>query len=476
MKGIIRSISWQDPSERTQSTVNASTVTKERLTSLSIPERDTLEFCTEFYTQNSESPAFRVMFDYFEQANRPEVVSFLEEVVSAPWYEGASFKTLYETAIEEQAADSLTKVCKEAVKIATVGVLDHGVLVKGTDAAVAHLFTAARVAPRDNKDRVPNNMKDATGHLSDLYSTRKNNPSQTYGVMLGYGIFDSSTGGIRKKQLYLHAGYGGHLKSTSMLNFIVNAAVDGGWNPLLFTSEMPQEEVMFLMTAIHSGNPKFNGYQPPLNAFRLLLGNLSPQEELFMKEVMDDLVNNPNHGSIRVVDSGEFTTFGSVMQRTVREHADMEVDVVWCDYITRLPVDAKYRSMTLTEGRNETIAEAKRFAMSFDKGAGLAVCSPFQVNREGYKSAKANEGKMGKTALGMYNAAEKEADVITYIFFDEEEKATSEPKVGIMKSRWGEESFQTTSLFLEPDSRRLFDLSAGMSGSMPVAEADEVEI
>lgn len=108
------------------------------------------------------------------------------------------------------------------------------------------------------------------------------------------------------------------------------------------------------------------------------------------------------------------------------------------------------------------------------------MCTPFQVNREGYKKAKQSEGRMDKTALAQYNAAEKEADVITYIFYDEDEAAASEPKVGLLKSRWGEVSYKPVSLFIEPDSRRIFDLSSGMATSaMPVGTgnpSDEVEI
>ena len=117
--------------------------------------------------------------------------------------------------------------------------------------------------------------------------------------------------------------------------------------------------------------------------------------------------------------------------------------------------------------------------MSYDGGRGLAVCSPFQVNREGYKSAKANEGRMNSTSLAQYNAAEKEADIISYIWYDEEERAASEPKVGMIKSRWGGVSGTPVSLFLEPDSRRIYDLSSGMSVSEPLGSHDasaEVEI
>lgn len=479
MKKVLRSLTYADPAEKDKAKANLGYARPDRLLNLSKAEDKVLNHVVDFYASNGEPPALQLVYDFFEQANASEETTLVEELTAENFYEGASFRTIFEGEVEEQAAQNLVSTCKDAIKIATQGIQEKGTLIKGTQEAVAHLFSAARPAPPNETGRLKASMTENKDALKELYEERKNNPQNTYGVLTGYGIFDQATAGIRKKQFYIHAGFGGHLKSTLMFNMIVNAAVDGGWNPLLFTSEMPAEDVQQLLIAIHSANPKFNGVGRPINAFRLLLGALRPEEESFYDEVKDDLLTNPNHGSIRVIDSSEFTTFGSVMQRTVREHVETEVDLLWVDYITRLPVDAKYRSIDINTARNETLADAKRFAMSFNNGEGLPVCTPFQVNREGYKKAKTNEGRMDKTALAQYNAAEKEADVITYIFYDTDEQATSEPKIGMMKSRWGRVPADPISVFIEPDSRRIFDLTAGMgpqTGYAPTAGGGEEEV
>ncbi len=154
------------------------------------------------------------------------------------------------------------------------------------------------------------------------------------------------------------------------------------------------------------------------------------------------------------------------------------MDELWVDYITRQPVDAKYLAMKMshTEAVNATLADAKRFSMSFDNGTGLAVCSPFQVNREGFKKAKANSGQMDKTALAQYNAAEKEADVISYIFYDSDESITHEPKIGMMKSRWGAIEYAPSPVFIDPDCRRIYDMTGGMpAGAAPTQSANRPE-
>lgn len=480
MKIVLRGLTWKDDAEKNEAKINFKEVRQDRFLDLRRTESVILEFLTTFYGTHGEAPSIKVIYDHFEAANQPEEIGLVEELTAVDLYSGASFVESVEREVEKQAAANLARECRAAMEIASQGKTTKNVLIKGTAAAIEHLVSSMRIPPAKEDEYLPSGMKEGAVKLTQLYEERKADPN-TYGVPSGYGLIDSSTAGLRKKQLYLHAGYAGHLKSTIMLNMIVNAAVDGGYNSLVFTSEMAKADLMFILTAIHSANPKFNGVANPISAKRLMLGALGQAEEDFYKEVLDDLVNNSMHGSVRVVDSGEFTTFSSVMQRTVQEHQRQEVDILWVDYLTRLPLDAKYLRWTVTEARNETIADAKRFAMAFDQGKGLPVCSPFQINREGFKKARDQEGKMNLTALAQYNAAEREADIITYTFYDAEQKATCEPVLGVLKSRYGDTSYEPVKLVIEPDSRRVFDMASGMaiSASIPTQAAsapDEVEI
>lgn len=477
MKALLRSVLWMADTEKTAASNNLKLVDKTRLTFLKKVEGDLLEEIMQFFLASSEAPALHLLVRQAEAANQVERVELLEEIAAQTNpFTGASFKSHLEELVEEQASNALLDVLRDAAKIATQGLMLGKEKFKGTDAAVTFLHSSVKEKPKGAESKIPAGQKEAVKQLRGIYESRKNNPNEAYGVMSGYGVIDSSTGGIRKKQLYIHAGYVGHLKSTCMLNMVLNAAVDGGWNPLVFSSEMPQSDMMFMLVAMHSGNTRFSTTHPPLSAFSLLRGTLDSKAEEFYDLVQDDLVNNKDHGQIRMVDTSEFSTFGSVMQRTIREHAILEVDILWVDYLMRLPVDLKYKTLSITEARNETIADAKRFAMSFNKGEGLAVCSPFQVNRDGFKRARDHQGRMDLTMLAQYNAAEKEADVVAGTFFGEEEQALSEPKLTVMKSRWGKVNTTPVSLFLEPDSRRVIDMSQGMAFVQAGGDSVAVEL
>jgi len=448
MKKVLRSLVFKDQKEVPNAIENLSKMDIARFVHLTPAEQAVLEWVLEFYQKSGQAPTLSVVHDHFQTLNKVEETVLMEDCLGVDPELGSSFDTLIEYEIEAQSVRRLSTVCKQAMKIASHGETVKNTTIIGCDAAVSWLYSELKGKPSKDEGKIPANMTKAAVALDTLYQDRKNNPQKTYGVLTGYGLIDSATAGIRKKQLYIHAGFSGHLKSTHAMNMIVNSVVDGGWNAIMFTSEMPAQDVMLMMIAIHSANKRFQTVAKPLSAYRLLLGALHAPEEKFFKVVKDDLLSNSDHGSIRVVDAGEFTTFGSIQQRVFKEHMEEEIDVLWIDYLTRLPVDTKYRSIDVTTAKNETIADAKRFAMSFNKGEGLAVCSPFQINREGFKRARDHEGKI---------------DVISYIFYGEDEVASCEPKVGMMKSRWGHVPAETVSLFIEPDSRRLMDMSAGMS-------------
>lgn len=477
MKIILRSLMWTSLSEQEAAKSNLQQLNVDRFLSLSKSEKEILEECSDFLVTYADAPSFSLVYDNLVKQNKAEAILLMEDFVGLMMETGSALEDRIERIVVERSEENLIGVLRTAGKIVNGGEKIGRVLLKGVEDAISFLQTEAKITP-PKETILPNSLKEAEVHVRMIYDQRENNPASVLGVPTGYGFIDGGAGGIHKGNFYIHAGYGGHLKTTFMLNCVVNEAVMG-WNSLIFSSEMPRIELVFLLVAIHSGDVKFSQVHQPLDSKRLRAGRLTPEEKVFYLLVYDDLVNNQDHGDIRVIGPEEFTTFGSIRQRTIREHAKKEVDILWMDYLTRLPLDAKYRNHTQTEAMNETIADAKRFAMSANRGQGIAVATPFQVNREGFKRGKANGGRLDKTALGAYNASEKEGDLITYIFYDDDEKMVNEPKVGIIKSRWGEEAKDPVSLYISPHCRRIYDLSSGVvsvRGQDDGGSLDDVEL
>jgi replicative DNA helicase len=270
MKAILRGLVYLEQKEKTEANENYKAVRGDRLTNLRKAEEQVLEYCLGFYTQYGEAPQHATALKEFEDTNATEEVVLLEEVAQETLVSGASYQAEFEKEVEAQASAALITVMRTAQKIATQGDKVKGTTLKGTDAAVAYLFSEVREAPKDQSGRMSASMKQSGQGLSDLYQERKANPAKTYGILTGYGVIDSATAGIRKKQLYIIAGFGGHLKTTWALNHMLNAVVEGGWNEDFFSSEMPAEDLKMMMVAMHSAHPRFHGIGRPIPSFRYL--------------------------------------------------------------------------------------------------------------------------------------------------------------------------------------------------------------
>ena len=445
MKKVLRSLMWSDPADRTVAEENFLVLKPHVLIDMTPDAQNVLNFCTDFFLRHQAAPMWKTVRDHFDATNAVDELILVDEVEHEQVYTGADFKAAFEAEIESQATSKFKKDLREAQGVATQ---------KGVREAVSFVHSNIEPPPRLD-DQIPVSLQQAKTAILNIYDDRATNVNRQ-GIGTGYEWIDTRTGGLYKKQLYIHAGFIGHLKSTFALNVILNSAIDHKWNCLLFITEMPKDDVMMMMAAIHSAHPKFQG-QYMLDSFNMLRGRMTQQERQHMELIWDD-INDPANGSIRIIDNNDFRTFSEIQARTLQEHMKEQVDVLWVDYLTRLTPEPKYIKLGMrpVDARNEMLADAKRFAMTFDNGEGLAVCSPFQVNREGLREAKKNEGKLSAAHLFQYNNAEKEADLITYIWFEDEEKATNQPKVGFIKNRYGKCPSDPSFLFLDEKTRRIF--------------------
>lgn len=474
MRDVVRGAAWQAPGEKAEATANLARLRPERLLAMQPAEAAVVGWLVEFYAAHGEAPAHRVAHDHFARQSAADEVALLELASAQDLLVGASFEEALEREVERQAARRMRDTFQQALEIASKGLdLPGQGIVQGTEAAASHVFSDLQLPPPKD-DRMPANMRE--GGALRVYEHRKAHQDEAFGVPTGYRVIDKLVGGTRKGSLYVHAGFQSHLKSTFLANQCVRAVVRG-WNVVEFTTEMSAEDMVVLMVVIHSADPQFASRHPPLDARRALAGRLGDEEEAFFREVHDHLVGTDGHGSLRIIDSGQFTTLGSVMQRTAREHQKEPVDLVWIDYLTRIPLDPKYLRLDHSTGMNLTLQDAKRWAMQFNGGRGLAVATAFQVNREGFKRASQNGGRLDATHLAQFNAVEREADYITYTWYGEEQRQYHEVLLGFIKNRWGPVLFDPVPMYYDEESRLVYEQGgAGAPMSPREGSGDEVEL
>jgi hypothetical protein len=174
---------------------------------------------SDFCFNSGETPSLQHLQDVFEGLNNVQVGLILDEMEEQPFYEGASFLACFEFEVEAQSLTSFQAIVRTSVDIANRP--KDSKQGGGVSQAVSYLFTEAKPTPMISTGRLSHIMTENKDDLSKLYWSRKNSPTRGYGISTGLSLFDESTGGLRKKQLHLLAGFGGHLKSTLMFDMIV---------------------------------------------------------------------------------------------------------------------------------------------------------------------------------------------------------------------------------------------------------------
>ena len=93
------------------------------------------------------------------------------------------------------------------------------------------------------------------------------------------------------------------------------------------------------------------------------------------------------------------------------------------------------KSRDYNQNLNNIIKALKRLCLTFNNGKGVRILSPFQVNRDGYKDARANDGIYLATALSNAHEAERSADVIITLYISDEDRSNGMIKICNPKAR-----------------------------------------
>lgn len=229
--------------------------------------------------------------------------------------------------------------------------------------------------------------------------------------------------------------------STLQLNWAYNQAIYFGHDVLIFSLEMPYDQCMNLLYALHSAHDKFESIHGPLDYGMIRDGLLDAESEQFLREwVVPDMNDKGKYGSILIEvadpEKDDFTV-ADIRHRAETLYAKHAIKMIFVDHA--LLVSPRHWVSSTTERINEVIRDCKKMAMGFNKGAGIAVVLLFQINREGFKAAKKARGLdrdptkerpgvepkppsnyvYDLTMLSYANEAERSSDIVTATYIDE---------------------------------------------------------
>lgn len=328
----------------------------------------------------------------------------------------------------------------EAMEILKSGKeLKHGVVLKGHEDAREFLLDSLSSIDRelDQGDAPEGLIQDDRIEILEEYAEAKHKREVGEVQGIGFGIenLDAITGGMQRGELAIIAASSSNGKSSVAAQSAWYAATAQGKNVVFFATETGRAQIRRKLIARHSKLEMF-GYPEGLNLRSLKEGSLTPKEEKIFQDVVNDLTTNPNYGKIHLSQVPRGSTITSIEHKINRLGRNMGVDYAVMDYLALLEGTNR-----LAEERTKyvsTLRDAKLIAAAAADGLGIPFLSPWQMKREGRKSAEAT-GYYDMSDLSDTSEAEKIADLLISLYRDAENTGRyAEVTFQVLKARDGE--------------------------------------
>jgi len=374
---------------------------------------------------------------HFETTEEYFTQQVLEEIAKENFLIPGFFHSRTQIELDRQREDDLHDAFLTASKILTEGKTLNGVPMRGNDAAVQ--FAIRRLKPhvfRDPAGKLYGSIREEAREVIAKYERKKADRRRGVGQLTGFPEIDNVCRGLKKGELHLHLGFPGELKTTFCLNYAYNQAQHYGWNVCYVNCETERSVARDIFYILHSANPMFTEDRRPLTFEQVYYAELTPDEEDFFRQVVDDFESNPTYGDIQLLQLNKVTSVSELRTKVELLHQEKPIDLLIIDEARYLISDMEgWHRQSYTIQFNQVIRELKLWALYHDRGNGIPMVSPFQANRAGKEKAAKNDGHYDMSAFSYANEAEKAADLLTYTYLDDDLIQEGEVKIGCLKNR-----------------------------------------
>ena len=288
------------------------------------------EYIRTFVGSYSHLPTQQTAIEYFDSNNKFDEADRIRSFANVqPAYRG-DFIFLIEKQVEDARMMSMSELITQGKEIARTGL-------EFKDGRKKVTLKGARDASKYMVNKLGDLLTptfgtsiggEALSDGEDFWEEYKKAEEATKELhpMTGLEVIDNAIGGFKKKELYIVAGFTGHMKSKTTMNWIYNQAIYGGMSTAYFSLEMHYTQCRYIIYAFHTMHPKFRekrmalGIQPQqnpdvgLDPVKIRDARLNADEKAFLREVIEDLkegVENGTYGAIHFevadTDSLDFT-------------------------------------------------------------------------------------------------------------------------------------------------------------------------
>jgi replicative DNA helicase len=273
------------------------------------------------------------------------------------------------------------------------------------DLAESRVFQIAE--NRANKDDGPKSidqiLEATVARIESLYQTPHDGVT---GVDTGYNDLNKKTAGLQRSDLIIVAARPAMGKTTFAMNLCENAAMLQEKPVLIFSLEMPGEQLMMRMLASLSR----------VDQTRIRTGQLDDEDWARISSTMGILLEKRN---MYIDDSSGLTPTDvrSRARRVYREHGGLSLIMI--DYLQLMRVPS------LSDNRTLEIAEISRSLKALAKELQVPVVALSQLNRSLEQRA---DKRPVNSDLRESGSIEQDADLIMFIYRDEVYHENSDQK------------------------------------------------
>lgn len=347
-----------------------------------------------------------------------------------------SIEQLRELAAERATGETIA----EAMEILRKGKeVKPGLVLQGHEDARLRLLDGLSSIDRElHQSEAPEGLvQDEKLEIIEEYaqSKHKREVGEVQGIGFGIENLDAKTGGMQRGDLVIVAASSSNGKSSVAVQSAWYAATHQKKNVIFFATETGRVQTRRKIIARHSKLPMFE-LSEGLNTRNIKEGSLTPKEEQKYLDVVHDLTSNPEYGKIYLAQVHRGASIASLEQKIQRISRNFEVDFVVMDYLALL--EGTQRNQEDRSKYVNTLREAKMVANSVADGLGVPFLSPWQMSRDGRKSADTS-GYYDMSNLSDTSEAEKIADLVISLYRSNEDAGRyAEVQFQILKNRDGE--------------------------------------
>ena len=281
------------------------------------------------------------------------------------------------------------------------------------DLAETKVFKIAEM--RTNANEGPENIKSILEKTVDRIEQLYNNPHNgVTGVSSGFNDLDKMTAGFQSGDLIIVAARPSMGKTTFAMNLCEQAAMNEDKPVLIFSLEMPSEQIMMRMLASLGR----------VDQTKIRTGQLDDEDWARVSSTMGIMLEQ---GKMYIDDGSGLTPTDvrSRARRIAREHGGLSMIMI--DYLQLMQVPS------LKDNRTLEISEISRSLKALAKELEVPVIALSQLNRSLEQRA---DKRPINSDLRESGAIEQDADLIMFIYRDEvyndssEDKGTAEIIIG----------------------------------------------